>query len=94
MAALGAMLAVYALDYALVDVMVEPPEVISVSGAVAECRRTPDGLVLLLDAAEDVWLTFDGLPEDAELGYSLLAENGEVLAEGEGRYLQDRKSVV
>ena len=64
LAALGAMLAVYALDYALVDVMVEPPEVISVSGAVAECRRTPDGLVLLLDAAEDVWLTFDGLPEE------------------------------
>ncbi|MBR1870510.1 MAG: hypothetical protein IJ802_01660, partial [Kiritimatiellae bacterium] len=77
----------FALDYTLVDVSVEPPEVVSVSGCVADCIRTGEGLMLMLDAREDVWLFFSGLPDGEDIGYSLLAADGTVLAQGEGCYL-------
>ena len=68
----AAAFAAFALDYALVDVTVEPPEVISVSGCISGCEKTPDGLMLYVDCAEDVWLIFNGLPDDAALGYALV----------------------
>ncbi len=73
-----------ALDYALVDVTVEPPEVISLSGCISGCETTSDGVLLHVDGAEDVWLAFNGLPEDVEIGYALVGADGAVLATGEG----------
>ena len=80
----AAAFAALALDYALVDVTVEPPEVISVSGCISGCETTSDGVLLYVDGVEDVWLIFNGLPEDVELGYALVGADGSVLATGEG----------
>lgn len=86
-AALAAAAVALALDYTLVDASVEPPEVISVSGCVTGCERTQDGLLLYLDAADDVRLFFSGLSDDARLRYSLIGADGAILGEGEGCYL-------
>lgn len=86
-ASFAAAFAAFALDYALVDVTVEPPEVVSASGCISRCETASGGLVLSVADAEDVWLVFDGLPEDVALGYELVGANGEVLAQGEGNYL-------
>ena len=83
----AAAFAALALDYALVDVTVEPPEVISVSGCISGCETTSDGVLLYVDGVEDVWLIFNGLPEDVELGYALVGADGSVLATGEGCFL-------
>ena len=77
-----------ALDFAYIGVKSDPPEVVSVSGGLGGCVRTDGGLLIDLGACrDDVWLSFEGLPDGVEVDYSLLSVDGEAMLSGAGAYL-------
>ena len=86
-AAVGLVFAARALDHALLDVRLDPPEVVSVLGSVSDPIAVPGGIALAVESPEDVSLTVVGYGDAPKLGYAILGAYGEKLEEGGGTYI-------